>query len=57
TGPKAIDDAYRNKYGRRGSGYVDTMVRDAVAATTLRLKPRRSDASLKRQWAFRRLRS
>jgi hypothetical protein len=36
--PKAIDDAYRTKYGR--SSYTDTMVREDVAATTLRLLPR-----------------
>lgn len=39
TSPQAIDDAYRSKYGR-GSGYVDTMVRDDVATTTRRLTPR-----------------
>ena len=35
---ETIDGAYRAKYGR--SGYVDTMVDDDVAATTLRLTPR-----------------
>jgi hypothetical protein len=34
---EAIDDAYRSKYG--DSGYTDTMVREDVAATTLRLTP------------------
>jgi hypothetical protein len=38
TDLKAIDDAYRSKYGR--SSYTDTMVREDVAATTLRLTPR-----------------
>jgi hypothetical protein len=33
-----IDDAYRAKYGR--SVYVDAMVADAAAATTLKLAPR-----------------
>ena len=34
----AVDAAYRAKYGR--SSYVDAMVADAAAATTLRLTPR-----------------
>jgi hypothetical protein len=33
----AIDAAYRSKYGR--SSYVDAMVTDIAAATTLRLTP------------------
>jgi hypothetical protein len=32
-----LDDAYRSKYGR--SSYVDAMVTDSAAATTLRLTP------------------
>jgi hypothetical protein len=35
---RAIDGAYRAKYGR--SSYVDAMVTDTAAATTLRLIPR-----------------
>ena len=34
-----LDDVYRSKYGRRSS-YVDAMVSDAAAATTLQLSPR-----------------
>ncbi len=34
---RAIDDAYRAKYGRSSS--VDAMVTDTAAATTLRLLP------------------
>lgn len=36
--PKAIDEAYRGKYGR--NSYTDAMVGEDVAATTLRLTPR-----------------
>ena len=36
---EAVDQAYRRKYGGTG-GYVNTMLRDDVAATTLRLTPR-----------------
>ena len=34
-----IDAAYREKYGE-ASSYVNTMVRDDVASTTLRLSPK-----------------
>ncbi len=34
----AVDDAYRHKYGR--SSYVDAMMTEAAAATTLRVHPR-----------------
>lgn len=37
----AVDGAYRAKYGR--SSYVDAMVTDAAAATTLRLVPALED--------------
>jgi|SRR3954447_9026090 hypothetical protein len=33
-----IDEAYRTKYGRYGSSYVDAMVGDDAADTTLRLQ-------------------
>jgi hypothetical protein len=36
----AIDDAYRRKYARHGSQYVDAIVSSNAAATTLRLAPR-----------------
>jgi len=36
----AIDQAYRHKYGSHAGSYVITMIRDDVAATTLRLTPR-----------------
>lgn len=36
---QAVDDAYRTKYGRYGSSYVATMTSDAVASTTLQLRP------------------
>lgn len=36
-GQAAVDDAYRAKYGR--SSYVDAMVTNDAAATTLRLVP------------------
>lgn len=35
-----IDTAYRAKYGQYGHTYVDPMVTDTAAATTLRLVPR-----------------
>ena len=35
--PALVDEAYRAKYGR--SSYVDTMVSEQAAATTLRLIP------------------
>jgi hypothetical protein len=38
----SIDAAYRNKYGN--SSYVDAMVSDGAAATTLRLVPASSDS-------------
>lgn len=39
TGRDAVDAAYREKYGA-ASSYVETTVRDDVAATTLRLSPK-----------------
>jgi hypothetical protein len=36
----AIDTAYRTKYGQYDRTYVDPMVSDDAAATTLRLVPR-----------------
>lgn len=36
-----IDDAYRTKYARYGSTYVQQMTADTAAATTLRLAPAR----------------
>lgn len=36
-----IDDAYRAKYARYGSTYVQQMTADTAAATTLRLAPAR----------------
>jgi hypothetical protein len=35
----SVDEAYRAKYGRYGSGSVGQMVADPAAATTLRLTP------------------
>jgi len=35
-----IDEAYRVKYARHGSSFVDPMVADQARATTLRLSPR-----------------
>lgn len=35
----AVDDAYRDKYGRYGAATVDRMVSDDAAGTTLRLTP------------------
>ncbi|HEX3750287.1 MAG TPA: DUF2255 family protein [Streptosporangiaceae bacterium] len=35
----SVDEAYRAKYGRYGSGSVGPMVNDAAAAATLRLTP------------------
>jgi len=37
---RAIDEAYRTKYGRSGGGYVDAMVSPNARAATLRLVPR-----------------
>jgi hypothetical protein len=39
TPQEAIDHAYRTKYGRYGGSYVDTMVRQDVVETTLRIIP------------------
>jgi hypothetical protein len=36
----AVDQAYRTKYGRTSSAYVDPMIGAAATATTLRLVPR-----------------
>jgi hypothetical protein len=35
-----LDSAYRTKYGRYASQYVDPMVNDTARATTLKLTPR-----------------
>ncbi|NRQ32185.1 DUF2255 family protein [Nonomuraea sp. NN258] len=37
---EAIDDAYRTKYGRFSSDYVDPMVASGARETTLKLVPR-----------------
>jgi hypothetical protein len=39
-----IDEAYRAKYARHGSAFVDPMVADQARATTLRLNPRQASA-------------
>lgn len=36
-----IDDAYRTKYGRYGSSYVEAMIGEDAASTSLRLQPAR----------------
>lgn len=36
---KAIDDAYRSKYGRYGDTYLRPMLADQAVATTLHLTP------------------
>jgi hypothetical protein len=38
-----VDAGYRDKYGRRGTSYVDAMTSDAAAGTTLRLVPTDSE--------------
>ena len=53
---RAIDEAYRTKYGRSGGGYVDAMVSPNARAATLRLVARlntRGDGSGRQQRTFR----
>jgi hypothetical protein len=40
-----IDAAYRSKYGRYGSGYVEPMTSGETRTTTLRLEPRAAKGS------------
>ena len=41
-----IDAAYRSKYGRYGSSYVEPMTSGEVRTTTLRLEPRAAKGSV-----------